>query len=86
MPLRKALILFFVVVAVVYGVLLVPLPGVLPGYRAAVAGTGNIFFRRIGNGLVTFETMGSPTPDKDTEVVLKNVSTGSTGKININSV
>ena len=85
MPSRKALILFFVLVAVVYGVLLIPWPGVLSGYRAAVAGTGNIFFRRIGNGLITFETMATPTLDKDTDVVLKNISTGTTAKMNINA-
>lgn len=84
MPLRKALILFFVLVAVVYGVLLIPWPGVLSGYRAAVAGTCNIFFRRIGDGRITFETMVAPTLDKDTEVVLKNAA-GSTGKMNINA-
>ena len=85
MPSRKALILFFVLVAVVYGVLLIPWPGVLSGYRAAVAEAGNMFFRRIGDGRIAFETMEAPTLDKDTEVILMNISTRKGGMLGINA-
>ena len=85
MPSRKVIILFFVLVAVIYGLLLIPWPGVLSGYRAAVAGMGNIFFRKIGDGVLTFEPMLSPTPDKDTEVSIRNVSTGRGAIITINA-
>jgi len=85
MPSRKAILLFFVLTAVLYGLLLIPWPGVLSGYRAAVAGAGNIFFRRIGDALITFEPMTTPTPDKDIDVTLKNVVGGPTVLMTINA-
>lgn len=85
MPSRKALILFFLLVAVVYGVLLIPWPGVLSGYRAAVVGASNLLFARIGAGRIVFEAMEKPTLNKDTEVFLTNIYTGTKGKMNVNA-
>ncbi len=85
MPSRRSLILFFVITAVVYGVLLIPWPGLLTGYRSASAALCQLFLGRIGDGRVTFAPMEYPTLDKDTDVTLQNVKTGVTAKMTVNS-
>jgi hypothetical protein len=85
MPSRKSLILFFLLVAVIYGMLLIPWPGLLSGYRAAVAGAGNFFLKRIGDGHVTFTPLETPTLNKDTEVSLRNIKTGTQAIMTINA-
>lgn len=85
MPSRRTLLLFFVLVGIIYGLLLIPWPGVLTGYRKAFAAAGNIFFRTIGSVLITFEPMDAPTLDKDTEVTLRNQATGAQGILQLNA-
>lgn len=85
MPSRKALILFFVIVVVVYGALVAPWPGLMSGYRRAFSGLCEIFFGRLGDARLTFESMTAPTLDKDTHVTIKNVKTGVEARTTVNA-
>ncbi len=85
MPPRRALLLFFVLVGVVYALLLTPWPGVLSGYRGAIAGVSNIFLGQLGDGRMRYEVMESPTLDKDTTVHVQNIATGSRARMSVNA-
>lgn len=85
MPWRRTLLIYFSLVVVTYGALMVPWPGVMSGYRRVMAATSNIFLRRIANGRMTFEVMESPTLDKDITVNVQNISTGSKARMSVNA-
>jgi len=78
-------LIYFALVAVLYGALLVPWPGVMSGYRKATAWISNIFQRRIADGRITFEVMDTPTLDKDMSVLVQNITTGSKAKMSVNA-
>ena len=85
MPPRRALLLFFVLVGVLYAVLLIPWPGLLAGYRGALAGISNVFLGQLADGRMRYEVMESPTLDKDTTVHVQNIATGSRARMSVNA-
>lgn len=70
------LLLFFFLVAIIYGALLIPWPGVLTTYRAGAAAAGNLFFSRIAKATLRFEPLPTPALDKDIELTMINPGRG----------
>jgi hypothetical protein len=85
MPPRRALLLFFVLVGVLYGLLMIPWPGLLTGYRRTIARISNIFLGQLGEGRMRYEVMETPTLDKDTTVHVQNIATGSRARMSVNA-
>lgn len=85
MPPRRALLFFFVLVGVVYGLLMIPWPGLLTGYRRTIAGISNIFLGQLADGRMRYEVMETPTLDKDTTVHVQNIITGSRARMSVNA-
>lgn len=85
MPWRKTLLIYFVLVAVIYGALLIPWPGLMTGYRMAVTGVSNIFLGRVGEARMKFEPMSTPTRDKDIDVHVQHMSRGLRAKTMVNA-
>ncbi len=74
MPSLKPILWFVLKLSVVYGLLLVPWPGIMPAYRAAFCAAGNLFLRTIGgDGRAYFRTIDAPTEGRDIDIRLENV-------------
>lgn len=73
MPLLKRISLSFLVSMAVYGLLLVPWPGVMAGYGTCFRGVANFLFVSVGGtGTATFEPYGSAGHAYDTTIVMRN--------------
>jgi len=74
---RKPILRFFLLFAVVYGLLdLIPWPGINPAYMAFFRFTGNLLFRSTGPaGLVRFENQSPPDNPWATKITFKNLRT-----------
>ncbi|MEK7711107.1 MAG: hypothetical protein AAB341_04345 [Planctomycetota bacterium] len=82
MPSLKPVYFFVLKVAIIYGVLLIPWPGVMTGYRVLFCAGGNTFFRTLGgDGRVYFRALEHPTRTKDIEAKVENVRTRTTGTL-----
>lgn len=79
---------FFVLkLAIVYGLLLIPWPGVMAAYRAAYCAGGNIFFRTLGGAGRVYFTPSEQivAKDKDVSARLENIATHTGGVMEISS-
>jgi len=87
MPSLKPLYLFVLKLSVVYGLFLIPWPGVMTAYRAAFCAGGNTFFRTLGgSGRVYFGPREEPiTAGKDVIARLENVGNRAAGVMEMNS-
>jgi len=87
MPSLKPLYLFVLKLSVVYGLFLIPWPGVTTAYRAAFSTGGNTFFRTLGgSGRAYFRSKEGPiTDDKDVIARLENVGNRAAGNMEMNS-
>jgi len=89
MPSLRPLYFFVLKLAIVYGILLIPWPGVMAAYRAAYCAGGNIFFRTLGGtGRVYFtpkEQTVAKDKDKDVSARLENIATRAAGIMEMNS-
>ena len=73
MALLKRISLSFLVSLGVYGLLLVPWPGLMAGYGTCFRGVANVLFSSVGGtGTVTFELFGSEAYAYDTTIVMRN--------------
>lgn len=82
MPLlkRRPIARFFVYLAVVYGLLIIPWPGVNRAYMTFFRVAGNLVFHSIGPaGIVRFENESPPDNPWATRVTFKNLRTGAVG-------
>lgn len=79
MPLlkRRPIARFFVYLAVVYGLLIIPWPGVNRAYMTFFRVAGNLVFHSIGPaGIVRFENESPPNDPWATKITFKNLRTG----------
>ncbi len=84
MPLlkRRPVARFFVRLAVVYGLLIMPWPGVDRAYVAFFRASGNLLFHSTGPaGIVRFERESPPGNPWATKITLKNLRTGAEAHI-----
>lgn len=85
MPRIRLVILFFLKIALIYALFVIPWPGVRPTYAALFRGGANLLFRTIGDyGRVYFEPMevtGTLYNAYDTNVRIENVQKGIRGAI-----
>lgn len=87
MPSLRPVYFFVLKVAIIYGVFLIPWPGVMTGYRVLFCAGGNTFFRTLGGtGRVYLSPKKSPIiSDKDVNARLENIETRAAGIMEMSS-